>query len=176
MTQPDLQERFLTLVDDHRRIVYKICHSYCWNRDDRDDLAQEIIVQLWRSFSTFDDRYRFSTWMYRVGLNVAISFYRRERTRARYVIAGDESLLEVADDSVESSMDEEVRELYRLIDRLDELNKALVLLHLDGHSYREIADVLGISETNVATKLSRLRKSMQQSVRDTAQDSTGSPP
>src|SRR5262245_44746504 len=127
MTQPDLQERFLTLVDEHRRIVFKICHSYCRNPDDREDLAQEIVLQLWRSFAGFDERYRFSTWMYRIALNVAISFYRREKTRARYVIAANESVLEVAD-ALESGMDEDVRRLYRLIERLGELNKALMLL------------------------------------------------
>src|ERR1039458_4813203 len=78
MTTPALQERFQALMDEHKKILYKVCNSYCRNRDDRDDLAQEIIIQVWRSFGKFDKRYRFSTWMYRIALNVAISFYRRE--------------------------------------------------------------------------------------------------
>ena len=89
MTTPELQERFQTLVDEHKKILFKVCNSYCRDRDARDDLAQEIIIQLWRSFGKFDGRYRFSTWMYRIALNVAISFYRRENTRARYVISDD---------------------------------------------------------------------------------------
>src|SRR5271155_1987706 len=91
-----LQEQFQSLVDEHRKILYKICNSYCRNRDDREDLAQEIVVQLWRSFKTYDGRCQFSTWMYRVALNVAISFYRREGVRTGHGRA--EPLLEVADE------------------------------------------------------------------------------
>ena len=154
-----IQESFQALVEEHKRILYKVCHSYCRNRDDWEDLAQEIIVQLWRSFPSFDPQYRFSTWMYRTSLNVAISFYRRERTRAHYLADGEE-ILEVADDAASHTGD--VRLLYRFIEGLDPLHKALVLLYLDGHSYREIADVLGITETNVATKIGRLKQKMKQ--------------
>ena len=94
--------------------------------------------------------------MYRIALNVAISFYRRESTRARHVISDDERLLNAIDET--PSPGEELQLLYQFIAGLDPLNKALVLLYLDGNSYQEIADVLGISETNVATKISRLMK------------------
>ena len=99
MTTPELQQRFQSLVEEHKKILYKVCNSYCRNRDDRDDLAQEIIVQLWRSFEKFDERVRFSTWMYRIALNVAISFYRRETTRTQHVISDEEHLLSAIDDS-----------------------------------------------------------------------------
>jgi RNA polymerase sigma-70 factor (ECF subfamily) len=154
-----MQERFQALVDEHKKILFKICNSYCRNRDEREDLAQEIVAQLWRSFPRYDRRWRFSTWMYRVALNVAISFHRRERTRIRHIVTAGEHLLEVIDET--ESQPEEVRLIYQFIEGLDSLNKALMLLHLDGNSYREIADVLGISETNVATKLSRLKNSMK---------------
>jgi RNA polymerase sigma factor (sigma-70 family) len=161
-----LQDRFQALVEDHKKILYKVCNSYCKNPGDRDDLAQEIIVQLWRSFGAFDDRVRFSTWMYRIALNVAISFYRRESVRSRHVISlgesGNERLLEVADEA--ASRPEEVRALYEWIERLDPLNKALALLYLDGNNYQEIAEVLGISETNAATKISRLKQTLRQEV------------
>jgi RNA polymerase sigma factor (sigma-70 family) len=160
MTTPALQQRFQSLVDEHRKILYKVCNSYCRNQDDREDLAQEIIVQLWRSFGRFDERCRFSTWMYRIALNVAISFYRRERTRTRHVLSTHERLLDVIDDT--SSQAPEIRILYEFIDGLDPLNRALVLLYLDGNSYLEIAQVLGISETNVATKISRLKKAIHE--------------
>src|SRR5690349_11632993 len=86
MTTPELQERFQAQVEAHKKILYKVCNSYCKNRDDREDLAQEIILQLWRSFGTFDARCLFSTWMYRIALNVAISFTRREGTRNQHVV------------------------------------------------------------------------------------------
>jgi RNA polymerase sigma factor (sigma-70 family) len=160
MTAQAPQERFQVLVDDHKKILYKVCNSYCGNRDDREDLAQEIIIQLWRSFASFDERCRFSTWMYRIALNVAISFYRRESTRTRHVISDEEHLLQAIDDL--ESQPEDIQLLYQFIEALDPLNKALILLYLDGNAYQEIADVLGISETNVATKISRLKKTMKQ--------------
>jgi len=155
-----VQDRFQNLVENHKKILYKVCNSYCKIPQDRDDLAQEIVVQLWRSFGTFDERVRFSTWMYRIALNVAISFYRRESVRSRHVVSGDERLLEAADES--QSQSEEIRVLYQWIERLDALNKALALLYLDGNNYQEIAAVLGISETNVATKISRLKQTLRQ--------------
>ncbi len=158
MATPE-QERFQNLVEDHKKILYKVCYSYCRNPGDRDDLAQEIIVQLWRSFRAFDERVRFSTWMYRIALNVAISFYRREIVRTRHVVPGSEHLLEAMDET--ESRSEEVQMLYRWIEEFDPLNKALVILYLDGNSYQEIADVMGISQTNVATKISRLKQAMR---------------
>jgi RNA polymerase sigma factor (sigma-70 family) len=159
MTTPK-QERFQNLVEDHKKILYKVCHSYCRNPEDRDDLAQEIIVQLWRSFGAFDERVRFSTWMYRIALNVAISFYRRESVRTRHVVPGSEHLFEAIDES--GNRPEEVQVLYQWIEKLDPFSKALVILYLDGNNYQEIAEVLGISVTNVATKISRLKQTLRQ--------------
>src|SRR5271166_2986918 len=99
MMTPDLQAKFQSLVEDHKKILYKICNSYCRDRHSRDDLAQEILIQLWRSFGKFDGRCRFSTWMYRIALNVAISFYRRESVRTRHVLPADEHLLDAIDES-----------------------------------------------------------------------------
>jgi len=159
MTTPARQEEFQSLIDEHRKIVYKVCHTYCKDAGARDDLAQEIVLELWRGFDKFDGRARFSTWMYRIALNVAISYHRRDSTRTRYVISDEERLLETAADTPVQS--DQMSALYGFIDGLDPLNKALVLLYLDGHNYQEIADVLGISGTNVATKISRLKEAMR---------------
>ena len=160
MATPDLQETFQNLVEEHKKILYKVCNSYCRDRDSRDDLAQEIMIQLWRSFGKFDGRCRFSTWMYRIALNVAISFYRSESTRTRHVISDEQHLLETVDET--ESQPEDIRLLYQFIEGLDPLNKALILLYLDENSYQEMADVLGITETNVATKINRLKNKMKQ--------------
>ncbi|MEO8737106.1 MAG: RNA polymerase sigma factor [Edaphobacter sp.] len=167
MTNPAQQDRFLTLVDEHKKILYKVCNSYCRDRDAREDLAQEIIVQLWRSFESFDARCLFSTWMYRIALNVAISFYRRESTRTRFVLSEKEQILNAVDERATPSP--EVDDLYEFIGGLDVLSKALMLLYLDGHSYLEIADVLGISESNVATKISRMKQTMRREFNPPAQ-------
>ena len=96
MTNPDLQEAFQNRIEQHKKILYKVCNAYCKDRDSREDLAQEITFQLWRSFGKFDGRSQFSTWMYRIALNVAISFYRSEGTRTRHVISDGQRLLESA--------------------------------------------------------------------------------
>ncbi len=158
-----MQDRFQTLVDGHKKILYKVCNAYCRNRDNREDLAQEITVQLWRSFASFDGRCKFSTWMYRIALNVAISFYRRESTVERYAISDDERLLNAIDEG--ASQPAEVQGLYQFIEGLDPLPRALVLLYLDGYSYREMADVLGITETNASTKIGRIKQMMKQELR-----------
>jgi len=145
-------------MEDHKRLLYKVCRAFGREPADRDDLAQEITAQLWRSFPSFDERAAFSTWMYRIALNVAISYQRRERTRARYVISDDEKLLELADDRETWPR---LAELFALIAELAPLDKALMLLYLDGNSHREIGEVLGISEHNVATKLNRLKQAMR---------------
>lgn len=154
------QERFQSLLEEHKKILYKICRSYCPNPADRDDLAQEIVVQLWRSFPRFDNRVRFSTWMYRIALNVAISSYRRERVRTRHLVNASGYVLEAVD--ISAGINEDIQALYQWIEGLPPLDKALVILYLDGNSYQEIADVLGVSQTNVATKIGRLKQRLRQ--------------
>jgi len=120
-------------------------------------MFQEIAAQCWRAFPGYDAGRPFSTWMYRIALNVAISFVRGVVHREKHSVALDDALHDLAGDA-EPEADERVRALYRLIDRLDALDRALLLLYLEERSYREIADILGISETNVATKISRLKQ------------------
>ncbi len=161
MTALSEQDRFLALLEEHDKILYKVASSYCRNPEDRRDLIQEIVVQLWRSFGRFDDSYRFSTWMYRIAMNVAISFYRSQGRRTRGTVPIEGSGLEImAAAPVEESSDD-IRLLHQFIDQLDELNKALVILYLDGNSYDTIAEILGISTTNVATKLSRIKERLR---------------
>jgi RNA polymerase sigma-70 factor (ECF subfamily) len=150
-------DAFLSLLEDHKGILVKIAGAYCANPADRPDLVQEMVVQLWRSFGRYDERHRFSTWMYRVALNVAISFYRSQSRSARHATAAGDAALEAIAAPPEES-DEDVRTLLRVIEGLGEMERALVVLYLDGNSYATIAEVLGISETNVGTKLSRIKE------------------
>ena len=151
------QAQFRDLLERHRKIVFKVANTYARASEDRADLAQEIVAQCWRAFGRYDTQRAFSTWLYRIALNVAISFVRGAAHRDKHSVALDESLHDVASDA-ESETDERVRALHRFIDQLDALDRALLLLYLEERSYREIADVLGISETNVATKISRLKQ------------------
>ncbi len=160
MSNPAQQDRFLILLDQHKKILHKVAGSYERTAADRQDLVQEMVVQLWRSFERYDDRYRFSTWMYRVALNVAISFHRSETRRSRHIVPAEDSILEIAAEAP-SPANQDVQILYEAMERLGELDRALLILHLDGNTYDAIAEVLGISETNVGTKLNRLKQRLR---------------
>ncbi|HET9031384.1 MAG TPA: sigma-70 family RNA polymerase sigma factor [Dokdonella sp.] len=152
------REQFARLLEEHRKIVFKVANTYARLADDRADLAQEISTQLWRAFPGYDETRSFSTWMYRIALNVAISHLRASRQRDARNLPYDES---VHDDALVDGIaepDERVRDLHRFIEQLDALNRALLILLLEERSYREIAEILGLSETNVATRISRLKQ------------------
>jgi len=165
MDASDRQQRFLALLEEHRRLLYKVARAYGRTAADREDLVQEMAVQAWKSFGHYDGRWRFSTWLYRVALNVAISFQRREATRARHVAPGGDALLEGLGQA-DPEPAEDVALLYQCIDRLDALNRALVLLYLDGQSHAEIGEVLGISANNVSTRVGRLKERLRADFRD----------
>jgi RNA polymerase sigma factor (sigma-70 family) len=160
---------FLQLIQDNKGILFKISNSYCRIRDDREDLMQEIIYQLWKSAGSFDNTRKFSTWMYRIALNVAISFYRQQRRSGlHFAFGGDLHLMELADHPDypdhpgEADTEEKIGILQQFISDFNELDKALMILYLEERPYREIAEILGITETNVATKLSRIKSRMKQ--------------
>ncbi len=161
MTNQKAQEKLLQMIRENEGIIFKICNSYCSNKNDREDLAQEIIYQLLKSFHSFNEEYKFSTWMYRVALNVAISFYRKNKTND--VISFGESASDREDsnhDSVE--LENNISILQQFINELKELDKALMILYLESKSYKEISEILGVTETNVATKISRIKNNLKQ--------------
>lgn len=161
MIQKD-KEGFLKLLEANKLIIYKICNSYCKNASDRDDLAQEISYQLWRSFHHFNGSVQFSTWMYRVALNVAITFYRKIKT-AEAIIKLAETDTELEDRKEDTTdLENNMNALQQFINELKELDKALMILYLEEKSYREIAEILGITETNVATRISRIKDKLKQ--------------
>lgn len=163
------QDRFTSLLDEHRKILYKVAATYARGAADRQDLVQEMVVQLWRSFDRYDTDYRFSTWMYRIALNVAISWFRAETRKARTFVPAEDAILDVAAAPQESAAIEEgLRALWSAIDGLDALDRALVVLYLDGQSHDAIAEVLGISRTNVGTKINRIKTRLRRDVSRTA--------
>jgi RNA polymerase sigma-70 factor (ECF subfamily) len=154
----DRENEFVGLLERHQTILFKIAHLYCRNRADFADVVQEITLQAWRSFSRYDRSRPFSTWLYRIGLNVAISFYRTEARRSRFIVSADESVIDVAvSPSNAAELEEELQLLRHFIGQLGELDKALVLLYLDGHSNDTIGDVLGLSVSNVGTRINRIK-------------------
>jgi RNA polymerase sigma-70 factor (ECF subfamily) len=159
---PNDEARFIELLHEHRAILFKVAFGYCRNAEDRDDLVQEMAIQLWRSFGRYDGRVRFSTWAYRVAMNVAISHFRGQGRRIRDALPFD-SLADTltVDDPLAEKAGDNMRVLRRLIDGLDELSRALVLLYLEGHTSEEIAEIVGISPGNVTTRMNRLKNKLQ---------------
>lgn len=155
----DLRETFTDLLKRHRRMVFKVAHTYASGAADCEDLAQEIVVQLWKAYPRYDPARPFSTWLYRIALNVGISHLRRDGPRRRQTVPFDpDQHVQTAPDTAAT---EPARLLARLIADLDPLSRALLLLYLDERSYREIASILGITESNVSTKINRLKERLR---------------
>lgn len=158
------KDDFIKLIFENNGIIIKICNSYCNNKTDREDLAQEIIYTLWKGGKTFNPDFKFSTWMYRVALNVAISFYRANK-KLKNNISFTETDIEIEDKILDSTTSEEnLNLLQQQIAALKELDKALIILYFEEKSYKEIAEIIGITETNVATKVSRIKEKLKQNI------------
>jgi RNA polymerase sigma-70 factor (ECF subfamily) len=161
-------EPFLAQIETHKKILFKVAYLYCANEADRQDLMQDILIQLWRSFGRFDGRSRFSTWMYRVSLNVAISWRRARRRHVEGAVPLTDIALEkrlIVEQSPEASMEVRVL-LAELLQKLDGMDRALALLYLDGYDHADIGETLGITITNVATRLSRIKQKLRRAIAD----------
>ena len=155
------QEQFVEVIEKNKGIIYKVVQAYCKDPDEQKDLAQEIIFQLWKSFKTYDDKFKMSTWMYRIALNVAITYLRKHQTRTKYNTSFDSQLVNISEEAQED-LSEELRLLRQFILDQKKLDKALMLLYLDGKSHIEIAEAMGISSSNVGTKISRIKLKLKQ--------------
>lgn len=161
MNLEDKTNTFLALVQKHKGILYKVANSYCRYQEDRQDLIQEIIIQLWKSFDNYDEQYKHSTWIYKIALNVAISFYRKETRRKKISSSLHEGILNFEETNLSEEVAANITQLQQFISSLKELDKALMLLYLEEKSYKEIAEIAGITETNVATKIARIKKNLK---------------
>jgi len=153
---------FLSVIEAHKGIIYKVADAYCKNQEDKKDVIQEIILQVWRSFDRYNDQFKYSTWIYRIALNVAIAHYRKEHTRKTISTPFTEDLFNVFALPDTNPVAENISLLRAFIAELKELDRALMLLYLDSRSHKEIAEIIGISETNVATRISRIKTILKQ--------------
>ena len=149
---------FLTIIETNKGLIYKVARSYCKEEEDRKDLIQEIILQLWKSFGRYDQQYKLSTWIYRIALNVAISYYRSEkRRRVASAEIHQEGILQYQETE---EPDNNIQLLMQFISELKELDRAIMLLHLEAKDHNEISEILGLSVTNVSTKIYRIKKQL----------------
>ncbi|MBA3706388.1 MAG: sigma-70 family RNA polymerase sigma factor [Bacteroidetes bacterium] len=162
MSIQDKNDLFISVIESHKGILYKVANSYCKDNEERKDLIQEIFVQLWKSFDHYNDEYKYSTWIYRISLNVAISFYRKENTRTKISSPFTNGILNFADTNDTEEKEINLSILQQFISELKQLDKALMLLYLEEKSYKEISEIIGYSETNVATKISRIKNALKE--------------
>ena len=164
MTPQKQEADFVALLEENQNIIHKICRLYTESEAEHKDLFQEISIQLWRSFDRFEGKSKFSTWMYRVGLNTAITLYRKEKKRIDNNILNDEiSRIEV--DQYDPVIDEQLNWLYQKIEKFSEIDKALVLLYLEDKKYDEIANTLGITAVNARVKMNRIKKRLKKMIK-----------
>ena len=152
-------QEFIQLIRDHEGILYKVSGIYAADREDQRDLYQEIVYQLWKSFSSFRGRAKLSTWIYRVALNTCITYSARTKKRRQQDALQREWQLqwEQADPVIE----ERIRLLYQHIQDLNVIDRGIVLLHLEGKSYEEIAGIIGFTTSNVGTRLNRIKNKLK---------------
>ncbi len=155
---------FLERIEKHKGILYKVSKMYMDTADDQQDLFQEIICQLWKSYDSFRNESQFSTWMYRVAINTAIVFLKKEKRKVdRYEITS-ENIKE--EDSDADEKERQIEHFYKAVQKLDKIDKAIMFYQLEGFSHREIGENLGISEGNARVKLNRAKEKLREIIKN----------
>ena len=163
MNKKELEQNFIDQVMDAQGIVHKVCGMYCHNEEDRKDLFQEILINLWKSYSSFHGDSKFSTWMYRVSLNVAIQRLRKANKKkedATLPVEFDEMVIT----QKESLPEKELQMMHAAINRLSDVEKAIMMLYLEEKGNEEIAEIVGISQNYVRVKMTRIREKLKKMV------------
>jgi RNA polymerase sigma-70 factor (ECF subfamily) len=160
MDKQKQQQFFEEIIEQHKGILFKVARAYCPNVDDQQDVIQEMMIQIWQSIHKYNDQFKISTWLYRISLNVAISFYRKSSTRAEKYTELNEQLVETTLND-KSEDERQLKLLEQFISDLKEIDKALMILYLEDKSHTEIAEILGISASNVGTKIGRIKERLK---------------
>ncbi len=161
----DKEKIFLSVLESHKGIIFKVAHTYCQHDSDKDDLIQEITVQIWLSIEQYNDQYKWSTLIYKIALNTAISFYRKNRTRKENTV-GLSPIIEFPQADESGGEDEDLLLLRKCIRELKEIDRAVILLHLDGLTTKEIAKIIDTTQTNVTTKISRIKDKLREKFKE----------
>lgn len=156
----DLEHQFVSELESNQNIVHKVCSLYTDSRDAHNDLFQEITIQLWKAYPKFRGDSKFSTWMYRVALNTAITLYRKTKKQPR-TQEFDTVAFKIKSEPYDPTEQEQLKLMYSAIRQLGDIDKALVFLYLEDKNYREIAETLGISEVNARVKMSRIKNKLK---------------
>ena len=156
----ELEHNFVDLLEKHQNIVHKVCRLYTNNQEQHNDLFQEITIQLWKAFPKFRGDAKFSTWMYRVGLNTAITLYRKSKRRIN-TQDYEGVQFKIKAEEYDNTEEEQLKLLYKAVYQLNDIDKALVFLYLEDKNYKEISETLGISEVNARVKMNRIKTKLK---------------
>ncbi len=157
------KKEFIQKIKDNEGIIYKVARIYSNNREDLKDLYQEIVYQLWKSYKTFNGESKFSTWMYRIALNTSIYHLKKEKKQVNTVSIDSNLLSRI--EQIDSLMEEQISLLYAHIKKLNIIEKGIILLHLEGKSYDEIASITGFTNTNIGTRLARIKQKLKNQIK-----------
>lgn len=157
------EAQFVKLIDDHKGLIYKVSRIYIEDNEDRKDLVQEILLQAWRSINSFNGKSSFSTWLYRVALNTSITYFKKEKPRKNTAVSIEGIQLE--HQGYDDLEDRQLAAFYKAVYTLDKIEKALILLHIEGFSGEEIAKNLGMSPGNVRVKLNRTKNELKKRIK-----------
>lgn len=155
-----MEKEFLQIIKKNQGIIHKVCNIYCDDQDDRNDLFQEILAQLWKSFPSFREESKFTTWMYRVALNTAITTFKKTKRRPDQNRLTYENF-QVKDENYDTETEDEIKNLHRAVAQLTGVEKSIVLLFLENKKYEEIAEITGITQNYVRVKMNRIKKKLK---------------
>ncbi len=155
-----MEREFVNIITKNQGIIHKVCSIYCDDEEDRKDLFQEIVAQLWRSYPSFRNEAKFSTWMYRVAINTAITSFKKGKKQLRRQPVLEQNL-QIADDVYDCEQEDKIKQLYQAVGKLSGIEKSIVLLFLESKGYEEIAEITGISQNYVRVKMNRIRKKLK---------------
>ena len=152
------EQQFMSIIEENRQLIYKVCYMYATDDDHFNDLYQEVLIHIWQGLDNFRGSSQMSTWIYRTSINTCVTYYRKNHKYNEMESIDGLSIVDVDD----GTHRQQLKELYRLINRLDRFEKAIILLWLDEKSYDEISEITGLSRNNVASRLRRIKMKLQQ--------------
>ena len=161
MTDTKLKEEFLDIFEKNIGIIIKISRGFTTIAQDREDLINDIALELWKSFKSFNGNSKVSTWIYRVALNTSMNYKRKKKNDSLFLSLNDFKKYDTFPWLIEQDNSSDIEVLYQCINELNEINKAIILLYLDGNSHDEISEITGVSKTNVGTRISRIKEQIK---------------
>lgn len=160
MQKHEAEKQFEKYLRENELLIYKICRLYAYSNADRQDLFQEIVIQLWKAFPKFNGQSKFSTWLYRVALNTAITGLRKKKD---FIVSYEPAALpQYTDDNNSPEEEEQLKVLHTAIEQLNKVEKAIVMLYMEDKTYEEMEDILGIAQGNLRVKMSRIKDKLRQ--------------